>query len=94
MVSSDQIIATLGQPLCVVRKRDQVIMHKNQAFTQLVPNVNNQKFGDIFKLFSDKMYKKKKLYSDLNEMSTTLVPMYVQSTQGIFTYVHCIFKLY
>ena len=76
MVSSDQIIATLEQPLCVVRKLDQVIMFKNQAFSQQVPNVNSQKFGDNFKLFSDK------LYSNLSEMSTTLAPMYVQSTAG------------
>lgn len=76
MVSSDQIIATLGQPLCVVRRLDQVIMRHNQAFSQLVPNVNNHKFGDIFKLFSDKVY------SNLNEMSRTLAPMYVQSTRG------------
>ena len=79
MVSSDQIIATLEQPLCVVRKLDQVIVHKNQAFSQLAPNVNNHKFGDKFKLFSDK-----KLYSNLNEISesTTLSPMYVQSIRG------------
>ena len=76
MVSSEQIIATLEQPLCVVRKLDQVIMRKNQAFSQLAPNASNHKFGDIFRLFPDK------LNSNLNKMlSMTLAPMYVQSTR-------------
>ena len=89
MVSSDQIIATLEQPLCVVRKLDQVIIRKNQAFSQLAPNANNHKFGDIFRLFSDK------LFNSLNEMSTTVAPKYVQSTRGndycfLIHYIQCI----
>lgn len=80
MVSSDQITATLEQPLCVVRKHDQEILYKNQAFAQLVQTLNNPKFDDICTLFLEC-----KRYNNLAEMmasATSTSRTFVRLSRG------------
>lgn len=47
MISSDQIIAKLEQPLCVLKTLDQQIVYKNVAFTKLFGNITKMQFKNL-----------------------------------------------